>query len=74
MQVTWAQHGHTQCMHKHTFATGPGAYILNYTLEIVSEAVSGDKYHSSDSPVCSLHLVVEAGVNLMKSEAVGKAD
>ena len=54
-------------MHKHTFATGPGAYILNYTLEIVSEAVSGDKYHSSDSPVCSLHLVVEAGVNLMKS-------
>ena len=49
-QVMWAQHGHTQCVHNTIHS------------EIASEAVFGHKYHSSDLPVCSLHVRMKLAI------------
>ena len=64
-QVTWAQHGHTQCMRINTHLLGdlghtPAMKILHS--EVASEAVFGHKYNSSDLPVCSLHVRMKLAI------------
>ena len=68
-QVTWAQHGHTQCARINTHLLGdlghtPAMKILHS--EIASEAVFGHKYHSSDLPVCSLHFRMKLAITHAK--------
>ena len=68
-QVTWAQHGHTQCVRINTHLLGdlghtPAMKILHF--EIASEAVVGHKYHSSDLPVCSLHVRMKLAITHAK--------
>ena len=60
-QVTLAQHGHTQCVRNmHLLGDlghAPAMKIFKLTHpEITSEAIFSHKYHSSDLPVCSLHV------------------
>ena len=68
-QVTWAQHGHTQCVRINMHLLGdlghtPAMKILHS--EITSEAVFGHKYHSSDLPVNSLHVRMKLAITHAK--------
>ena len=64
MQCGVAQHGHTQYL-RNTYLLGDLGHVpamKKIHSEITSEAIFSHKYHSSDLPVCSLHVHMKLAI------------